>query len=88
MAQVNIRGLDAEAYARLQEAAEAEGVSVAEMARRAIVAGPALDLGRVAGEADQVMVRGGIPKWTRDKVLKVITGTASPANPSVPRISA
>jgi hypothetical protein len=86
MAQVNIRNIGEEAYARLQEAAEAEGVSVAEIARRALVAGP--DVGHVASEVDQVLIRGGVPKWTRDKALKVITGTASPANPSVPRISA
>lgn len=74
MAQVNIRSLPDDVYTRLQSAADAEGVSVSEIARRALTAYPASGQpgSSVAAEADQVMIRGGIPKWTRDKVLAVI----------------
>jgi plasmid stability protein len=78
--QMNIRNLSDDAYARLQTAAEAEGITVAEYARRALTL--ATGTSHTAAEADSVMIRGGIPKWTRDKVLAIITG----ATPGVPQI--
>lgn len=74
MPTLNVRGLTDDAYDALKAAADTEGISVAEIARRALTAYPASGQpgSSVAAEADQVMIRGGIPKWTRDKVLAVI----------------
>lgn len=79
--QVNIRGLGDDQYAALQAAAKRDGVTVAEIARRLLTAGS--DAARTAAEADLAMIRAGIPKWSRDKILAIITGATTSGVPGV-----
>jgi hypothetical protein len=81
MASVNVRGLDDEAFSALQTSAEHKGITAPELARRLLTAYG--DIDRLVTEADTVMVRGGIPLWTRKKVLAVIAGERPSGVPHV-----
>ena len=81
MAAVNVRGLPDDAHARLQAAADAEGVSVSEIARRALTAYGSQPASNAADQADEAMRLVGFPKWSRDKVLAVINGTSDGRQP-------